>query len=181
MSFKPHPTRTRFVLFFVGVGLALVCIAIAGAAMATADGLVWNSTPSLPVGYYSPDWNGPLVSFCPTAEAAAIANQRRYRPPGDCPDGFAPLLKPVVARAGDTVTVSVDGISVNGKLIPNSRQFPFDANHRPLPLVPKGTYTVAPHTVWVISSYNNASFDSRYYGAIPVKDIRAHLRPLLTF
>src|SRR6266404_5862589 len=46
---------------------------------------------------------------------------------------------------------------------------------------PYGTYKVEPGTVWVVSSFNSYSFDSRYYGAIPTSAIRHHLRPLWTF
>jgi type IV secretory pathway protease TraF len=32
----------------------------------------------------------------------------------------------------------------------------------------------------VISSFNARSFDSRYFGPVPIASIRCHLRPLLT-
>src|ERR1039458_9228634 len=44
--------------------------------------------------------------------------------------------------------------------------FRSDGIGRPMPLIPLGTYAVLPGTVWVISSYNRFSFDSRYFGAI---------------
>jgi len=53
-------------------------------------------------------------------------------------DGYAPLLKPIAARAGDTVTVSEAGVAVNGKLLPNSKQYPKDGIGRPMPLVTFG-------------------------------------------
>ena len=146
-------------------------------------GIRFNLTPSLPRGFYitshSPSAN--LVEFCPRGAAASISLSRQYRTAGACPDGGAPLLKPAVAFPGDQVKVSADGIRVNGQLLPNSAGRFRDHLQRPLDPWPYGTYRVEPGTVWVISSFNSYSFDSRYYGAIPEASIRHHLRPLWTF
>jgi len=142
-----------------------------------------NLTPSLPRGFYitseSPSAN--LVEFCPQGAAASISLNRQYRTAGACPDGGAPLLKPAVAFPGDLVEVSANGIRVNGRLLPNSAGRFRDHLQRALDPWPCGTYNVEPGTVWVISSFNIYSFDSRYYGAIPEWSIRHHLRPLWTF
>ena len=142
-----------------------------------------NFTPSLPRGFYiighSPSAN--LVEFCPQGAAATISLSRQYRTAGACPDGGAPLLKPGVAFPGDEVEVSANGIRVNGQLLPNSAGRFRDHLQRPLDPWPYGTYKVERGTVWVVSSFNTYSFDSRYYGAIPISAIRHHLRPLWTF
>ena len=146
-------------------------------------GIRLNLTPSLPRGFYiiSQSSSANLVEFCPQGRAASTSLSRQYRTAGACPDGGAPLLKPVVAFPGDRVEVSADGIRVNGQLLPNSAGRFRDHLQRPLDPWPYGTYKVAPGTVWVISSFNSYSFDSRYYGAIPEASIRHHLRPLWTF
>src|SRR5713101_1866454 len=142
-----------------------------------------NLTPSLPRGFYiiSNSLSANLVEFCPQGTAASISLSRQYRTAGACADGGAPLLKPAVAFPGDQVQVSADGIRVNGQLLPNSAGRFRDHLQRPLDPWPYGTYKVAPGTVWVISSFNSYSFDSRYYGPIPDSSIRHHLRPLWTF
>jgi conjugative transfer signal peptidase TraF len=142
-----------------------------------------NLTPSLPRGFYiiSNSPSASLVEFCPQGAAASISLSRQYRTAGACPDGGAPLLKPAVAFPGDQVQVSADGIRVNGALLPNSAGRFRDHLQRPLDPWPYGTYKVEPGTVWVISSFNSYSFDSRYYGAVPESSIRHHLRPLWTF
>jgi len=146
-------------------------------------GIRLNLTPSLPLGFYitshSPSAN--LIEFCPQGAAAFISLSRQYRTAGACPDGGAPLLKHAVAISGDQIQVSADGIRVNGQLLPNSAGRFRDHLQRPLDPWPYGTYKVEPGTVWVISSFNSYSFDSRYYGAIPASSIRHHLRPLWTF
>jgi conjugative transfer signal peptidase TraF len=146
-------------------------------------GIRFNLTPSLPRGFYiiSHSPNANLVEFCPQEPGASISLSRQYRTAGACPDGGAPLLKPAVAFPGDQVQVSADGVRVNGQLLPNSAGRFRDHLQRPLDPLPFGAYKVEPGTVWVISSFNSYSFDSRYYGAIPESSIRHHLRPLWTF
>lgn len=146
-------------------------------------GVRLNLTPSLPRGFYivSHSPGAKLVEFCPQGAAASISLSRQYRTAGACPDGGAPLLKPAVAFPGDQVEVNADGVRVNGQLLRNSAGRFRDHLQRPLEPWPYGTYRVEPGTVWVISSFNSYSLDSRYYGAIPESSIRHHLRPLWTF
>jgi conjugative transfer signal peptidase TraF len=148
-----------------------------------AFGIRLNLTPSLPRGLYIisnlPSAN--VVEFCPDGAAASISLNRHYRTAGPCDDGGAPLLKPVAAFPGDQVEVGADGIRVNGQLLPNSAGRFRDHLQRSLDPWPYGTYIVQPGTVWVVSSFNTYSFDSRYYGPIPMGSIRHHLRPLWTF
>jgi conjugative transfer signal peptidase TraF len=145
-------------------------------------GLRINASPSLPVGLYvtssRPEAN--LVEFCPAEPFASFAISRGYRDSGSCRDGAAPLMKPVVARAGDVVEMSGQGIAVNGRLIPNTATRAADSHERPLTLWPFGRYLVAPGTVWVASSHHPRSFDSRYFGPIATSSIRDRVRPLLT-
>jgi conjugative transfer signal peptidase TraF len=149
-------------------------------------GLRVNTTPSVPLGMYritnSP--NSTYVAFCLKGVAAQIANQRGYRPRSvvGCPDGYAPLIKPVAAREGDTVTVDARGISVNGVLLKNTVILDHDSGGRPMFLkVPFGTYKVAPGTIWPVSTYNTKSFDGRYFGPLATKDILYHAEPFWTF
>jgi len=124
---------------------------------------------SLPPGLYRiiPAGKGSDLLVCPTGVAEKVSIEREYRVKSfGCGDGYAPLLKPIAARAGDTVTLSQAGVAVNGKLLQNSKQYPKDGIGRPMPMVPFGTYAVLPGTVWVISSYNRFSFDSRYFGPV---------------
>jgi conjugative transfer signal peptidase TraF len=89
-------------------------------------------------------------------------------------------MKPVVARFGDTVEFSEGGVAVNRRLLPNTAPRIADTQGRPLQHFPFGRYVVQRGTVWVASTYNPRSFDSRYFGPVPESLIRAHLRPLVT-
>ncbi len=145
-------------------------------------GLRVNASPSLPIGLYlvTQDNHARLVEFCPVEPYASLAAARGYRSRGTCPDGAAPFMKRVVAKAGDQVCLAAKGITVNGSLIPNTEPRTRDSSGRSLLHWPFGAYTVVEGHVWVVSSYHARSFDSRYFGPIQVSSIRNHLRPLLT-
>ena len=161
-----------------------LCGATAFAAFATCQslGVRLNTTGSLPIGLYrvSRATDANLVEFCPPEPFSEISVSRSYRTAGICPDGDNPLLKPIVARQGDIVQLSEFGIVVNGVLLRNTAPRPVDSKGRFLPHFPFGTYQVSAGTVWVASSYHPLSFDSRYFGPIPVGEIREHLKALLT-
>jgi conjugative transfer signal peptidase TraF len=145
-------------------------------------GLRINFSPSLPVGLYitTTDARANLVEFCPAEPFASLSIARGYRDRGACSDGAAPLLKPVVASAGDVVELSARGISVNGELLPNTAPLLKDTKGRPLLAWPFGRYRVAAGTVWVASSYHPRSFDSRYFGPLSTSAIRHRIKPFLT-
>jgi conjugative transfer signal peptidase TraF len=85
-----------------------------------------------------------------------------------------------LAIGGDTVTVTPTGLVVNGAPVPNSQALATDREGRPLPQLPTGRYVVRPGTAWIVSSYSRFSFDSRYFGALQVDQVRARLRRLWT-
>lgn len=158
-------------------------IAVSGVCAAFHfGGLRVNASPSLPIGVYriTSDKSAKLVEFCPAEPFASLSASRGYRGKGTCPDGAEPLMKPIVAVAGDIVEVSADGVTVNGELLENSAPRPLDTKNRKLQHWLFGNYRVAPGTVWVISSFNARSFDSRYFGPVPIASVRSQLRPLIT-
>ena len=89
-----------------------------------------------------------------------------------------PLLKPIVAVAGDRVVLSSEGMRVNGRLLPKTAPLFHDVAGRSLHPWPFGTYVVEEGVVWVASTYNRGSYDSRYMGPISISQIRARLRPV---
>lgn len=164
--------------FTLGV-LPLLFATICGLA-----GMRFNTTASVPMGIYwiSSDRTTQFVEFCPPEPFGRSSLERGYRGKTSlvCNDGGEPLLKPIVARSGDTVEVSARGILVNGIPVPNTVPRALDSEGRALKAWPFGRYQVAPGTFWVASSYNSRSFDSRYFGPIRETDIQHHLRPIWT-
>lgn len=154
-----------------------------GGALATAElaGLRYNPTPSVPRGLYRetdhPPGRGDLVFFCLDARTARLARARGYvRAARDCPADTAPLLKPIAALPGDLVKVSPAGVEVNGRLIPNTAPRTRDSAGRPLATAPGGP--VPRGTVWILSQHSPASFDSRYFGPVPVERILSTAEPV---
>ncbi len=149
-------------------------------ATAWLVGLRLNLTSSLPIGVYlasgSAPVRGTLVLACLPPRVAAFARARGYVPRGgECPGGTVPVGKPVAAVKGDTVTVTPSGLFVNSVTVPNSEPLRSDRKGRPLPRLAAGRYVVGPGEFWVLSSYSRLSFDSRYFGAVSVGQVRARL------
>ncbi len=163
------------------IGATALCTCVGAFLLMGMLGVRINTSPSLPLGLYveTSDQSG-LVEFCPAEPFGSFAAARGYRSKGSCADGASPLMKPVIARAGDLVATSSRGIAVNGALVRNTAPRRLDTSGRAMTPWPFGTFRVTPGTVWVASSYNARSFDSRYFGPIEVSSIRAQLRPLLT-
>ena len=146
-------------------------------------GLRLNLTGSLPVGFYvvahgAPE-HGSLVLVCLPNATAKWARDRGYVPRGAaCPEQAMPVGKPVFALPGDTVAVAEAGLLLNGRLAANTRALGSDHRGRPLPGLPTGRYVVRPGELWVVSKYSPFSFDSRYFGAVPIANIRTRIRLL---
>ena len=138
----------------------------------------------MPLGFYelSTAEKSNLISFCVPQPWGLLAITRHYRAghSDTCADGGEPLLKRIVARSGDVVSESRDGVAVNGKLLPMSKPLPLDSGKRPLEPFVIGECSVPNGEVWVMGE-NPKSFDSRYYGPIPMKLILAYWRPKQTW
>src|SRR5437016_2463937 len=176
IGLRPSWTISLLVLVFGGGTLAL-------ALVAAWAGLRLNDSTSMPTGLYvrtASESIATLVVFCPADPFARLSVERGYRSRGNCPDDAEPLAKPIVARPGDIVEIAARGMAVNGRLLPNTAPLVKDTVGRPLAHWPFGTYVVAPGAVWVASSYNARSFDSRYFGPVDASQVREHVRPLLT-
>jgi type IV secretory pathway protease TraF len=92
-----------------------------------------------------------------------------------------PVAQANRCTSGDTVTVSEAGIAINGKLLSEFKAIPQGCNRAAHASSPAGTYPVLPGTVWVISSYNRFSFDSRYFGPIHLDERVQYAKPFWLF
>ena len=133
----------------------------------------FNSTPSAaPVGFYwrtaSRPGRGKLVEFCLPEDVAEFALARGYIGHGSCPGDTESLGKIVTGMPGDIVTVDPSTVLKTDSAGRRMEHFPF------------GQYRVLDGEIWVHGTARN-SFDSRYFGSIPISNVRATLRPLLTW
>src|SRR5262249_12412722 len=96
-----------------------------------------------------------------------------------CPGDVQPILKRVEAIPGDTVALSPDGVTVNGRRLPGGATAAVDSRGRALPHAPWGATVVARDEVWLLTTDVPRSWDSRYFGPVPLDSVRV-ARPLLT-
>lgn len=153
-------------------------------AVCTLAGVRLNLSGSLPVALYvvthGPPARGAVVLVCLPEAWAELARGRGYVPNGtSCPGGAMPVGKPVFALPGDTVEVTATGLVLHGKHIANTRPLPFDRRGRPLPRLEPGPHVVGAGELWIVSRYSPFSFDSRYFGAVPLANVRARVRLLV--
>lgn len=153
--------------------------------MADAAGIRINHTPSLPMGIWrieplqGPLQRGQIVSFCPPdTEVIRDARRHGYVAWGRCPEGYEPMLKPVIAIPGDQVSVHEHGVTVNGTLAVSGGRLALDGRGNQLQRFPEGVYSVAPGEVWMLSDHHPRSFDSRYFGPVPLGNILGSTRKI---
>jgi len=146
-------------------------------------GIRLNLSGSMPRGIYrivhERPVRGAIVLACLPPQIAAYAHERGYVPNGSCPDGSAPIGKPVIAAGGDTVVLAEDGVRIGGQLVRNSKPLSRDGKGRPLLHVPLGTYVAGPEEIWLLSNHSERSFDSRYFGPVPRSGVVAIVRPII--
>jgi conjugative transfer signal peptidase TraF len=138
--------------------------------------LLWNWTPSLPLGLYwlSPGGRpevGALVAFPVPAPVRKLVAERQYLPPG------ALLIKPVVAMPADGVCTDGGVLTVNGA--PLGAILTADTRGRPLPRDARCGPLLDAHVF--VASHFPTSFDSRTFGPVPLADIRGTVTPLWTY
>jgi len=146
-------------------GFGLFCVVATGLYLA---GYRVNTTESYPIGIYKIEegyTKGDLVFLCPEGKDFEKLNARGYIPKGLCPAGTKPLLKKAMAVAGDRVVVS-DYVYINGKKVKNSKLYLYDSKGNRIKFFDQKSYYLGPGQVFVLSDYNDKSFDSRYFGPI---------------
>jgi conjugative transfer signal peptidase TraF len=169
--------------FSVYVGVLLSVFMVWG--LIYAAGIRVNTTPSIPLGVYQlsnePLIKGACVLFCPPpAPVFVMAKARGYVGAGFCPGGYGHLMKRLVAAKNDRVTISAEGVAVNGQRLPLSKPIKLDGGGRPLPNYTK-LWVLGSTELLVMSDSNSGSFDGRYFGSIQRSQIEGVIRPVFTW
>jgi conjugative transfer signal peptidase TraF len=151
---------------------------------AVAGGYRINLTPSEPLGLwrivplYRPLAIDDLVFICPPETAEMVkARARGYLRSGSCPGGVAPLIKTVIAVAGQHVEIGAS-VNVDGREVSSSSLAQRDGKGRPLTPFPSGI--VPPGYVFLLSAFPG-SYDSRYFGPVPASGILRLAQEVLTY
>ncbi len=162
-------SRVALRLIFLAV-IALIALAVLG----WFGGYRINMTPSYPLGL----WHiqpltrdarvGDRLFICPPDNAVfRSAKERSYLRMGLCPGGFGPLIKTVVAIAGQRV--GTDGVvTIDGTPLAHSQIANRDSRRRPLSRFTGG---VIPQDFVFLHSEFAGSYDSRYFGPIPRRGV----------
>jgi len=137
--------------------------------------LVWNVTASAPIGLYRRSFatveRAAWVLITPPRQAHILAAQRGYLPLN------VPMVKQIAALSGDTVCRTNSTVTVNGTL--RATALSQDSKGRVLP-VWQGCEHLSDGQIFVLTA-PSASFDSRYFGAVPRANIIERIEPLWTF
>jgi conjugative transfer signal peptidase TraF len=180
------PTWSTSVRRSASVLIIAFLAASLGQVAITGTGIRINVTGSMPRGLYHlrassrPAKRGDIVAICPPFRVASLGRQRSYLGPGSCPESVEPLLKIVVATEGDIVVTSPIGISVNENLLPESQQLQVDAVGRSLVCWSTPVYRMPSGMIWLYAP-SERSWDSRYWGPVPVGNVVGNADPLITF
>lgn len=165
--------------------IAGLCLAF-GLVLAHESGLRLNTTRSIPVGLYrmsnDPIVKGAYVLFCPPERPEFdLAKERGYIGAGFCPGGYGNMMKKVLASDHDIVSVTDDGVTINGMLLPASHPAEADSMGRALPRFRMTDHVLAPSELWLMSDTNRRSFDARYFGPVQRIHIQSLIHPVWTW
>jgi conjugative transfer signal peptidase TraF len=152
---------------------AAVVAVLAGVGSFAAPGrfVLYNRTPSVPVGWYfrlfkTPE-RGDYVALPLPAAAWDYARAR-----GETPSRVR-IMKVIAAMAGDSVCASQDRLTVDGRDLGEIHVT--DAEGRLLPRWSQ-CRTLGPGEVFLVSAVPD-SFDSRYFGPVLVADLEGVYAP----
>lgn len=168
---------------------AMAGIAFAAAILITvgeAFGVLISSTDSAaPAGVYRVVGRevarGDLVAACVPIAVAQQGLARGYLRTGGCTGNAEPVDKIVGALPGDVVEIEPGWLAINGKRVAHSATASHDSAGRPLKHVAWGKHEVAADEVWLFGFNDRRSWDSRYFGPIPLANLRGKLEPVLTW
>ena len=166
-------TQARRTFLLSGIALTL----IGASAVVRSDPLVlWNPSPSVPIGFY-------IVTPIDTLEVGALV---AVRPPGALETWLVdnryvgrdtPLLKRIAALPGAEVCREGSTIRIDGETVAEARER--DRLERPLP-VWAGCRVLAEGQTFLLNAREPASLDGRYFGPLSADTIIGRATPLWT-
>lgn len=158
-----------------GIGALFAGLFTGVALLSPEPRLLWNMSPSVPMGLYridvaAPPQRGDLVAIRPQQSLAGWLASRRYLPLG------VPLLKRFVAGEGALICRSGAFVTIDGA--PAARARATDRLGRPLPLW-LGCRRLGARQLFLLGTAAD-SLDGRYFGPTPASAVIGVARPLIT-
>ncbi len=159
------------ILGVAAAAIAMLCFT----GNASSARLVWNTSASAPTGLYSIDrgtWRvGDRVAVRPSASLAGDLDRRRILPLGKL------LIKRVAAGRGDTVCRDRERVTVNGSLAAIAKVASRKGDALP---AWDGCRRLGASEVLLLGDTAD-SFDGRYFGVTPAKDVIGSVSMLIGF
>jgi conjugative transfer signal peptidase TraF len=172
---KVHTRVPIYVLLGAAFGVAVV----AAIARAWGPRLVINATRSEPMGLYrlrpqeaGAYRRGMRVVFPVPPAFLEMVYGRGWLRPG------VPLLKTIVALAGDEVCIREEHFEVNGRTL--GPVYAVDSTGASMPRI-RGCFAIPMGFFFPAGTYHPRSFDGRYIGPQPLSALRGEAQPLWTF
>lgn len=167
------------------VGVAALSLVGAGAACGVV-GIRINTSKSIPPGLYRttdlPITTGSYVLVCPPDTLPfKHARERGYIGAGFCPGNYGYLMKRVAATRDDAVTITDEGVRINGALLPLTAPRRNDRAGRPLPQYRISDYLLGHDEVLLMSDQSDTGFDSRYFGPVLRSQLATAMIAVLTW
>ena len=167
--------RTKRVVRIAALVVGAVALALPFLMRAAAPPVLLNLTDSLPgrvfVRMDREPRVGDVVAVCLPEELARFAVDRGYIARGRrCPGGASPLLKRVAALAGREVSYDLERVEVDGVALEASAIRQHDSQGRAMPVSRAPGYVVSGGEVLLMNAHP-LSFDSRYFGPVPIEAV----------
>jgi type IV secretory pathway protease TraF len=152
-----HPTKRRRSTCAAAIALGCAPVLLTAIARPTPI-LVWNLSPSAPVGFYlvtpgEPVRRGERVPVWLPKGARRFADRRHYLPAN------VPAVKRVAATEGSEICAAGARIAIDHRVVAVRRAR--DGVGGPLPWW-QGCRTLRPGEIFVLTAENAGSFDGRY-------------------
>jgi len=149
------------------VALAVILLVLASLGARPRPLLVWNVSESAPRGLYFVGGKrslarGDMVVARVPSGLRLFAARRGYLPMN------VPLVKRVVAVAGDVVCASGSRVTVNGQRV--AARVDVDGGGRPMPWW-SGCVHLVEGDAFLLMEHSPASFDGRYFGVTPASEV----------
>lgn len=162
----------RAILTLGAIAIGIVAISH---AMPRIPRLIWNASPSVPIGLYRVQSGtaphiGDLVAVTPPKPLGLYMAIRHYLPLG------LPLLKHLAGTAGATVCRNQLDIVLGGHVV--AKALTQDSRSRPLPNW-QGCHRIKPGEVFLLNPAVPDSFDGRYFGTLPASSLLGRAVPLM--
>jgi conjugative transfer signal peptidase TraF len=172
---REEGTQRNPAIMIVAAVALLPLLLLRGTQSQVRPVLLWNASPSSPVGLYGvtspvrPAVGETIVAW-PPRWARRLAAARGYLP------ATVPLVKSVAAAAGDRLCAEGSAILVNGRPVSVRRRR--DPSGRPMPWW-TGCRALGSGDLFLLSTYTLA-FDGRYFGVTRPGEVIGRARPLWT-